>query len=272
MKKFGKGLTAVKKDLSGVRMIFFDIDGTLIDMKKKCISEKTLEALRRLRERGILICLATGRGPMTLPRFDGVTFDAFLTFNGSYCFNAQETIFSNPIPADDVQRIIANAAALGRPVSVATKDRLAANGRDDDLVEYYAFAKLTVDVAEDFEQVAREDIYQVMLGCREDEYAALLHGVSGARITAWWDRAVDVIPAGSGKGNAIRRMLEYYHLDPAQTLAFGDGSNDIEMLETVGWGVAMGNASPRVKDAADDVCGHVAEDGVYWYCREQGLI
>lgn len=49
--------------MNPIKIIFFDIDGTLIDMQKKQISEITLEMLRRLREKGILICLATGRSP-----------------------------------------------------------------------------------------------------------------------------------------------------------------------------------------------------------------
>ena len=55
-------------------------------------------------------------------------------------------------------------------------------------------------------------------------------------------------------------------------LAFGDGNNDIEMLEAVGTGVAMANASDRLKSVATDICGHVANDGIYHYCLEKGLI
>ena len=69
--------------MNDVKIIFFDIDGTLIDTQIKRVSEKTLEALRRLRARGIRICLSTGRSPVSLPRFEGVTFDALITFNGS---------------------------------------------------------------------------------------------------------------------------------------------------------------------------------------------
>ena len=91
-------------------------------------------------------------------------------------------------------------------------------------------------------------------------------------ITFSWDRAADVIPAGSGKAAAIVKILEYYHLDPAQAMAFGDGFNDIEMLQTVGTGVAMGNADPRAKTVADHICGPVWEEGIYHYCIDQGLI
>ena len=67
-------------------------------------------------------------------------------------------------------------------------------------------------------------------------------------------------------------MLEYYHLDKSEAIAFGDGNNDIEMLQSVGTGVAMGNGSEQLKAVADDVCGHAADDGIYYYCLEKGLI
>ena len=122
--------------MTQTRIVFFDIDGTLIDMQKKQISPKTLEMLKLLKQNGIRICLATGWSPVSLPVFDGVEFDAYLTFNGSLCYTGETTVFSNPIPSGDVQKLIRNADALGRPVSVATKDRLAANGSDADLADY----------------------------------------------------------------------------------------------------------------------------------------
>lgn len=55
-------------------------------------------------------------------------------------------------------------------------------------------------------------------------------------------------------------------------MAFGDGNNDIEMLRSVGTGVAMANASDDLKAVADEICKDVAEDGIYHYCLEKGLI
>lgn len=258
--------------MNNIKIAFFDIDGTLLDMNKKKISEKMLQTLLQLKKKNIIICIATGRTPMSLPHFEGIEFDAFLTFNGSYCFNEHEIIFSNPIPAKDVNIIIDNATSIHRPVSIATTKRLAANGKDQDLIDYYAFAKLEIEVAKDFEEVVKEDVYQLMLGCCEEEYDHLLKGATGAKITAWWNRAVDVIPANGGKGVGIEKILEYYHLTREEAIAFGDGNNDIEMLQAVGLGVAMENASDRLKEIADDICGHVANDGIYYYCKEHGLL
>ena len=254
------------------KIVFFDIDGTLIDMQSKKITAKTVEALQCLQANGIKICLATGRSPVVLPKIPGVEFDATLTFNGSLCYNRKETIYSHPVAQEDVLRLIRNAAAMGRPVCVSTADRLAANGTDTDLADYFAIANEPVIIAEDFDEVCRENVYQLMMGCRKADYPAILDGVAGAQIAAWWDRAVDIIPAGGGKGVGIEKVLAYYHLDKAEALAFGDGNNDTEMLQAVGTGVAMGNASPQLKEIADEVCGPVTEDGIYHYCVSKGLI
>lgn len=256
------------------RIIFFDIDGTLIDMEKKQITPRMLETLHRLQANGIKLCIATGRSPMTVPlqEFPGVQFDVFVTYNGSYCYDGQRTLFENPIPREDVQTILRNAAALGRPLCQATEKRLACNGSDVDLADYFAIAKMSVTIAEDFDQVAEGKVYQLMVGGRKEEYARLMQDVHEAKIAAWWDRAMDIIPAEGGKGAGIEKVLEAYGLTRADAMAFGDGNNDIEMFQAVGTGVAMANGSDRLKAIAADVCGSCAEDGIYHYCLEHGLI
>ena len=255
-----------------IRIAFFDIDGTLVDFHSKHISVKTVEALTHLRAKGVILCLATGRSPLALPCFPEIKFDVFLTFNGSYCFDSGQVLFSNPIPHEDIKKLIENAASINRPVCIATQNRLATNGTDNDLADYFRIAGLEVEVAPDFDDLLQEEIYQVMMGCYKPEYPLVMKDVCNAKIAAWWDRAVDIIPANGGKGIAIKKVLEHYHLDPEKAIAFGDGNNDIEMLQTVGTGIAMANASEQLKAVADKVCGHVAEDGIYHYCLEQGLI
>ena len=258
--------------MTDIKILFFDIDGTLVDPRTGCISDKTKEALNRLREKGRKLLIATGRPPASLPDLTGVCFDGFITVNGSLCYTPEEVIYHTPLAPEAVRKVIQNAAALGRPVTVATRDRLSANGWDQDLADYYRLAGLELTVDENFEAACREDVYQMMVGCREADHPAIIRGAKGADITFSWDRAADVIPAGSGKAAAIRKVLQYYHLEPAQAMAFGDGCNDIEMLQTVGTGIAMGNADPRVKEIAKDQCLPVSQEGIYHYCIEHGLI
>ena len=265
----------MKKDSAkDIKIAFFDVDGTLVDMKKKVITPAMIETLKHLKENGIILCMATGRGPYLVPSFPGIDFDVFLSYNASYCYTKDEVIFSNPIPKEDVKAIVENASEIHRPVFLAGVEGGGANGCDKDLADYFAIAKSKVNVLDnfDFEKLMDKKVYQMMVGCYKEEYADILRDVDGARITAWWTRAADITPANGNKGVGVRKILDYYHLDKENAIAFGDGTNDIEMLEAVGTGVAMGNATDDVKAVADAICGHVAEDGIYHYCKEQGLI
>lgn len=257
--------------MNPIKIIFFDIDGTLVDSAIGRIPAKTYEALNRLREKGILLCIATGRPPASLPNFGELTFDAMLTFNGALCYTDTETIFSCPIPQQTVHKVIANVTTLGRPVSVAVRNRLVANGVEQDLADYYAVAGLALTVAEDFDEVIRQDVYQIMMGYRGAELEAITRGTQGVKIALSWERAADVISDGGGKGNGVRAILKHFHLDASQALAFGDSHNDMEMFQAVGTGIAMGNATERLKAIADAVCRPVSDDGIYHYCVDHGL-
>jgi Cof subfamily protein (haloacid dehalogenase superfamily) len=255
-----------------IKIIFFDIDGTLVDPATHRISQKTVEALHRLREKGIKLCIATGRPSASLPPLDGLPFDCFLTFNGSLCYTGQQVISSSPIPPEAVERVIANAQALGRPVSLAVKDRLVANGYDRDLADYYALACLELIPGEDFDLARQQPVYQIMVGCRPCDYEALVAGAQGVKVAVSWDRAVDIIPAASGKGSSIGKILQYYGFTPQEAMAFGDSYNDLEMLKAVGTGVAMGHAPQELKAVATHVCLPVSQEGIYHFCRDKGLI
>lgn len=258
--------------MNNIKIVFFDIDGTLFKLHTNEMSPKTLETLQKLRANGIKICIATGRSPMGLPKFEGIEFDAYLTYNGSYCYADDETIFSNSLQRNDVKQILRNAAKMGKPVTVALKSEMSSNGMDADLERYMSVENLDLEVSEDFDEKVNEEIYQVMLACCPEEYAGILENVEHAKIATWWDKAIDIIPANGGKGMGIEAMLAYYGFNKSEALAFGDGNNDIEMIQTVGTGVAMGNASEDLKAVADEICNDVAEDGIYYYCISHELI
>ena len=167
------------------KIIFFDIDGTLVPLKEG-IRPRTVEALQKLRQNGIKLCIATGRAPMEVPKFEGVTFDAFLTYNGSYCFTPERDVFKNLIPKADIALLRRNAEALGRPMALATKDRLTANGSDPDLAEYFAIGGVELVIADDFDAMAQGEIFQVLMSGREAEYPAILKDVENAKIAAPW--------------------------------------------------------------------------------------
>lgn len=92
--------------LNKVKIVFFDIDGTLLEMGKTEITPNMRKALCSLKQNGIKICIATGRPFATIPMFEGVVFDAILAFNGSFCTVGEQVVAKCPIPKEDVKKLL----------------------------------------------------------------------------------------------------------------------------------------------------------------------
>lgn len=255
-----------------IKIIFFDVDGTLLRMGEKNISDKTLYALKALKKKGILLCMATGRSYPEIPHFDGVDFDILSTFNGSYIVRDEDVIYKNPLNNTDKNMLIQNLKKMNRAIAISNENIIVANGTDPDLEQYFLFGNVELIISDKFDEISKGEIYQVMCSGTCGEYDTILKGCRNSQITAWWDKAVDIIPLNGGKGNAVNVILNYYGLAKKKALAFGDGENDIEMLEAVGTGVAMGNAKDNVKAKANAICKSAEEDGIYYYCVENNLI
>ncbi len=86
-------------------------------------------------------------------------------------------------------------------------------------------------------------------------------GLHGTDYVVGWTAWLDLAPVGVTKASGLQFVVDQLGMSAADTLAIGDGRNDIEMLEWAGRGVAMGQAVQQVIDAADDVTGIVSEDG-----------
>lgn len=259
--------------MKNVKMIFFDVDGTLVPLDKDDISEKSVFALNKLKENGIKICVATGRAPIQLPKFRGINFDVYLNFNGSLVFNEKEDIFKNPLSKKDIFTLLENGKSMDKPLAVASKEIYACNGTNPDLKEYFSFGGSQPEIYKNFEEfIENEEIYQAILPIKENEYEKAMDNVLTTKIAAWWDRAVDLIPKNGGKGRAIEEVLSFFNIKKDECMAFGDGNNDLEMFEAVKYGICMENGSDDLKNISYDVCKSVDEDGIYSYLKEKGLI
>ena len=146
---------------------------------------------------------------------------------------------------------------------LATRNSLSTNGNDDDLKTYFGFSKVYYQIVDDINAInEQEAVDQIMIPARKEEYPTIIQDVKAAKIMAWWDRAVDIIPKDGGKGPAIKAMLAYYGFSKDEAMAFGDGGNDIDMLQATGLSVAMGNALDSVKEIATYTTKTVEENGV----------
>lgn len=245
-----------------IKIIFFDIDGTLVKIGKDEMTQKVKNTLIQLQNKGIKLFIATGRPSFEVPKFEGITFDGIISFNGSYCISNEKVIHQNVIDKDDVNTVIHNASQLNHYVQISGKDRMLANGYEENLEKYFKLAKQDLYVSNEFNSLVEEDVYQMVAAVQKDEYEQILKDTKNLKIVSWWDKACDIIPKDSGKANAIYKILEYYSYSVEESMAFGDGGNDKDMLMAVGIGIAMKNATDEVKSIADYVCDSVDNDGI----------
>ena len=177
-----------------IKIAFFDVDGTLLKLGSKGPSFQTVQTLQQLQAKGILLCMATGRGYLSVPHFEGVDFDLWLTFNGSYVRSKDAVISKNPLDADDKRRILHNLKQMHRAAAISNEHFIVTNGTDPDLEQYFSFGNEKLVISEHFDKLCEEDIYQIMCSCSPPEYERILLGTHATQITAWWDKAVDIIP------------------------------------------------------------------------------
>ncbi|MBQ6594479.1 MAG: Cof-type HAD-IIB family hydrolase [Clostridia bacterium] len=257
-----------------IRIAFFDIDGTLVPFGEQGVRPRVRSALERLRENGVKLFICTGRAPFNLAPLEGIGYDGCIAYNGSYAWDASGVLHENCLREEDIRAVVRNARELGLPVIVSTLDRFGANFFQQALDEYMGFSKHGCDVlAEDaYEELIRGRVFQLMVGTRREQDEALVRGVPGVKAARWWDMAVDIVPAGSSKSDGMARVLEKLGLVREQSIAFGDGGNDADMLEYAGIGIAMGNAEPSVRASADLIAPPCEEDGVISVLEDLGLI
>lgn len=245
-----------------IRTIFFDVDGTLFSHTQHAVPASTAHALEQLGKKEILRVVATGRHLRELPQLPvrSDCFDAFLTLNGQLCLDAQGNIlFSNPITGDSRDALLRLFREKTVPVMLIEKDRMYLNFADPRVEA--AQTVVSSSVAETGSYTGNA-LYQAVAYLDRTQEDALRKFLPGCKITRWNDCAVDIIAASDGKADGIREYLRVSGIAPEETMAFGDGDNNLEMLRLVGLGVAMGNATQALKACADYVTTSVDDDGI----------
>ena len=245
-----------------IKILFFDIDGTLLELGQKEMHQELVDALNLVKKKGIKIILATGRPPFVVPTFHGIEFDGVLSFNGSYCYTKNELIYKNPMDKKDIETFVENAKRLNKAVTLAGINKMGCNFDDEILEEYFMIANQHVHVIDEFNEFMDEEIYQMMVATTENQDELILENTTTLKVARWWHKACDIIPCNGGKDIGIQKILDYFNFKKDEAMAFGDGGNDISMLKYVGTGIAMGNAKDNVKAIADYITDSVQEDGI----------
>ena len=259
-----------------IKAAFFDLDGTLVPYGEPGMTARLREDLFELCRRGVKIILATGRGKHDLKNIGmlgDVEFDSYITYNGYCCYDADGVYRSVSMAESDLRA--ACAVLKDHPEIVAIVE--GENGNfftrmDDEILEKYKAVSPKAYPVRPAEDSIGEAVYQVVPFIERGMEDLFLSVMPGCIATRWSEYATDVIPKGNGKADGIHAALERYGLRAEETIAFGDGENDIPMLKIAGIGVAMGNAGQIVKDSADYVTLSVHEDGVSAALRHFGIL
>lgn len=259
-----------------IKAAFFDLDGTLVPYGEPGMTPQLREDLFELRRRGIMIILATGRGKHDLKNIGmlgDVEFDSYITYNGYCCYDDQGVYRNHAMSQEDLKA--ACAVLKENPEIVAIVE--GENGNfftrmDDEILEKYKEVSPKAYPVRPAEESIGESVYQVVPFIERGKEELFLSVMPGCIATRWSEYATDVIPKGNGKADGIRAALERYNLKVEETIAFGDGENDIPMLQICGIGVAMGQAREIVKISADYVTLSVREDGVCAALRHFGIL
>ncbi len=255
-----------------IKAIFFDIDGTLVSFNTHQIPDSTFKALKQLKENGIKIFIATGRGKDGLFVLKDFEFDGYITLNGQYCYTKDKVIYENTIDKNDLQHLLDYLETYPFPCGFTEENTKYFNMRDERVDEIHAITHNDDHPSGDCSQVIYHKVYQCMCFVNEDEEKELLKVMPHCISARWHPLFCDVSPIGGTKQNGIDQFLKYYDIDLSETMAFGDGGNDKQMLEHVAVSVAMGNANDELKEIADYVTDDVDNDGIVKALQHYNLI
>lgn len=248
-----------------IRAMFFDIDGTLLSIKKHSVPQSAMDALAMAKKRGILLFAATGRHMHSLrqfPQLSKVGFDGYVLMNGSYCVRGSTVVSRSPIDNRDVRVMVEHCLHYDVPCKFLEADNLYINRIDDVVRRVHSEIDGELPAVRDVRRALDADIFQMELYTPGNETPPVLRQLERCAYTKWFSNGLDIVPLGVNKLAGVKKMLEHYGLHPRQAAAFGDNENDVEMLSGVGFSVAMGNALDCVKSSARYITDDVDNDGI----------
>ncbi|MDY4475488.1 HAD family hydrolase [Mitsuokella sp.] len=253
------------------KAVFFDIDGTLINIMtgQTTIQPAVKEAIRELRAAGNATFIASGRPYDYLdPELteEGL-FDGYVLMNGAVVLLDGSTIYEQPLRRATVKEIVAASEAHG--VEYILEGAQHVYLRPDFHLTEAFYRSIDVDVTKFVRDFDLDEVEVAKIEFASEDPGG--HGLFD-KLLAWpgltglmdpyHKKNMELYAADVTKGSGIRHALSYLGIPVADSYAFGDGLNDIEMMETVGTSLVMGNARPALKKLADHIVPSVEEDGV----------
>lgn len=249
-----------------IKALFFDIDGTLVSFKTHKIPLSAVESLREAKKHGIKILISTGRPYSIINNLQQIDdlIDGYITTNGAYCFIGKKVVCCNPISSDNVKTMIRLADEMNFACMVVGENKHVVYNSNE-LVDKVFVDMLNVHNLNENGPIApvlKQRILQLTPFITVEQERTVLPLISGCIAGRWHPSFADITSVYADKGKGLVAMAESLNLKISETMAFGDGGNDISILCRAGIGVAMGNADDNVKSNADYVTDAIDNDGI----------
>lgn len=267
------------------KIIFIDIDGTLVNSEKK-ITSGVKEAIAFAIEKGIKIAIASGRPYHgTIKSVKALELDKLggyvLAFNGGKIIDCKtnEVIYDVSLPFDAIKKAYELAKRFGAELITYKGDTILSENPDD---EFALIESRINEMPLIKSENILEDIKDLPVKClvvgdgdklaeAEPVFREELRGV--AKIFRSEPYFIEVMPDGIDKASSIANFIKKIGISREETLAFGDGFNDISMIEYCGTGVAMKNGCTEILEKADYITKYTNdEDGIAYFLKEHNII
>lgn len=262
-----------------IKMIGLDLDGTLLTSDKR-LTPYTRAVLEKALEQGVVVLVSTGRPISAIPKeileIPGMKYA--VTSNGARVLDieTQEVLHESMISMetaeqlldilndyDAIQEVFIDGISYARSKELEHAYDYFLN---PSMAEYVLTTRVQVEDVKAVlhEKQARVDKVHGMFRSAEDTQAALeeLKKIPGVVIASSIGNNLEMNKEGTDKGKGLLKLGESLGIKKEEIMACGDGMNDLEMLKAVGFGVAMANGEPQVKEIADYIAEPNDEDGV----------
>ena len=260
-----------------IRLIAMDMDGTLLNSAQE-ISRENLSALMEARRHGVTVAICSGRLPGDAGLYAinaGLLDCAILSLNGGYCLDRPDgTAYANhTLTGDALEMCLSVLVPMGMTFACFLQNRIVVFSGSADQHSFTWATYMEGEGApacfygmEALERIRADGVNKLVClapdAVRLEDARKRFKLIPGLEVTSSWPQNLELMPVGVNKGSAVCELATRLCLTPRQVMAIGDYDNDESMIAYAGLGVAMGNATCRIRKAAKHVTLTNDEDGV----------
>ena len=250
--------------------VFFDLDGTLLNAQSQ-VDDSVAQAVRKLKENDYLPVISTGRSPIEIDAATSATgIDTYITLNGAFVQSQDKVVYQNNIKPSLIEAVTAQAEKFGDSISMHSPDQTFLNRSTPFVEEFYHAVNLELpEVDPDFYNKTDVQMFLVVSDGDSERYQELFPSLKFYKTGPY---SIDVVTDGVSKMSGIKHLLKGLDLEDKPVYAFGDGTNDLPMIEFADYGIAMGNGIAPVKEAATYVTTENVNGGIVNGLKHYNLI